>query len=187
MHTYISLGTEQPFIEPSLQISDLSWLRLPGQHLASRMDKGEFEKRREIFMEFVYWVFDSFVIPLIRTNFYVTESNVDRNRLFYFRHDVWLMLSEPSLASLKLKLFEEVPTERASKMLTSRALGYSKVRLLPKKTGARMINNLKRRPQFVRNGVTMLGRSINTVLGPVFTVLKYEKVRSNMTPEQKRS
>ncbi|KAL1595841.1 Telomerase reverse transcriptase [Paraconiothyrium brasiliense] len=139
------------------------------------MAKSDHDKRIDIFLEFVYWVFDSFLIPLIRSNFHVTESNVHRNRLFYFRHDVWRMLTEPSLSNLRLNLFEEVPTEHATKLLLSRPLGYSKIRLLPKKVGVRLITNLKRRQQIVRNGATVLGRSINSVMSPAFNVITYEK------------
>jgi len=140
------------------------------------MAKLDFDKRRELFLEFVYWVFDSFLIPLIRSNFHVTESNVHRNRLFYFRHDVWRMLAEPSLSSLKLNIFEEVPTDRATKLLSLRPLGFSQIRLLPKRTGVRLITNLKRRQQVMRNGNMMLGRSINAVMTPAFNIMNYEKV-----------
>lgn len=143
------------------------------------MAKSDHDKRKEIFLELVYWVFDSFLIPLIRSNFHVTESNAHRNRLFYFRHDVWRMLAEPSLSNLRLNLYEEMPTERAAKLLSVRPLGYSKIRLLPKRTGVRLITNLKRRQQIVRNGVTVLGRSINSVMSPAFNVITYEKVSQN--------
>lgn len=140
------------------------------------MAKSDHDKRKEIFLELVYWVFDSFLIPLVRSNFHVTESNVHRNRLFYFRHDVWRMLSEPSLSNLRLNLFEDVPTETASKLLNARSLGFSKIRLLPKKSGVRIITNLKRRQQIMRNGAMVLGRSINSVMTPAFNVITYEKV-----------
>lgn len=159
-----------------LQISTLAWLRLPGQHTTSKMAKSDIDKRREIFMEFVYWVFDSFLIPLVRSNFHVTESNAHRNRLFYFRHDVWRMLTEPSLLGLRVNTFEEMPTERAAKLLSIRPLGFSKIRLLPKHAGVRLITNLKRRQQVMRNGSMILGRSINSVMAPVFNVINFEKV-----------
>ncbi|KAL5391507.1 hypothetical protein DPSP01_001371 [Paraphaeosphaeria sporulosa] len=162
-------------VTESIQISTLAWLRPPGQDPAASMAKSDHDKRREILLEFVYWVFDSFLIPLIRSNFHVTESNVHRNRLFYFRHDVWRMLAEPSLSNLRFNLFEEVPTEHATRLLSVRPLGYSKIRLLPKKVGVRLITNLKRRQQIVRNGVTVLGRSINSVMSPAFNVITYEK------------
>jgi telomerase reverse transcriptase len=160
----------------SIQISTLAWLRAPGQEDGVKMAKSDHDKRREIFLELVYWVFDSFLIPLVRSNFHVTESNVHRNRLFYFRHDVWRMLAEPSLSNLRLNLFDDVPTETASKLLNTRPLGFSKIRLLPKKAGVRIITNLKRRQQIMRNGAMVLGRSINSVMTPAFNVITYEKV-----------
>jgi telomerase reverse transcriptase len=160
------------------QITSVLWLRLPGQDGTAKLARSDFNKRKEIFQEFVYWIFDSFLIPLIRSNFYVTESNTHRNRLFYFRHDVWRMLTEPSLSTLKLNMFEDMPTERVNRLLAARPLGFSKVRLLPKKQGIRMIMNLKRRTQVTRYGAATLGRSINSVMTPVFNAVTYEKVSS---------
>lgn len=122
-------------------------------------------------------MFDSFLIPLIRSNFYVTESNVDRHRLFFFRHDVWRYVAEPAMAILKTNMFEEIKTEDALRILQSRRLGYSQVRLLPKQAKMRPIMNLRRRA-LVQGDKKMLGPSINTILGPVNSMLKLEKVRS---------
>jgi telomerase reverse transcriptase len=151
------------------------WLAPPGQLGSARMAKSDFEKRKEIFAEFVYWLFDSFLIPLVRSNFHVTESNVHRNKLFYFRHDVWRILTEPSLTTMKTSMFELMPTDRMTRLLQMRPLGFSKIRLLPKRSGFRTIMNLKRRQQVVRNGSMSLGRSINSVMTPVFNVITYEK------------
>jgi telomerase reverse transcriptase len=115
------------------------------------------------------------LIPLIRSNFYVTESNADRYRIFYFRHDVWRCIAEPAMASLKAKMFEEVKLDDALRILDSRHLGFSQVRLLPKGAAARPIMNLRRRA-LLRGNKKVLGPSINTVLGPVSSVLKFEKV-----------
>ena len=127
-------------------------------------------------MEFLYYIFDSFLIPLIRSNFYVTESNVNRNQLFYFRHDVWRRLAEPSLSQLKLSMFDVMETKKALKILEKRPLPYSHIRLLPKHSGSRPIANLRRRTQRHRNGKLVLGPSINTTMKPAFNVVKFEKV-----------
>lgn len=105
----------------------------------------------------------------------MTESNVHRNRLFFFRHDVWRRLTEPSLSILKLNLFEEVKTATAKKLLDARVLGFSQIRLLPKINGFRPIVNLRRRVSKFQNGKVALGRSINSVMAPVFNMLDYEK------------
>ena len=74
-------------------------------------------------------------------------------------------------------MFEQIPTERANKLLAVRPLGFSKIRLLPKKQGTRIIMNLKRKQQVMRCGTMTLSRSINTVMTPVFNAITYEKVR----------
>ena len=128
----------------------------------------------------MYYIFDSLLIPLIRDHFHVTESNIHRYRLFFFRHDVWRSLTEPALASLKLTMFEEVKRNRAQQILGSRTLGFSQVRLLPKETGVRPIMNLRRRAP-KKGYKNMLGSSINSLLAPVYNTLTYEKVK--ITPE----
>lgn len=154
------------------QTSDIEWLTPPGLG-SQKISQSDARKRTEIFYEFLYYLFDSFLIPLIRSNFYVTESNVDRYRLFFFRHDVWRYVAEPATAALKTSMFEEVRMEDA---LHAGQLGYSQVRLLPKPNKMRPIMNLRRRA--LARDKMMLGRSINTILGPVNSMLKLERVRS---------
>ena len=132
-------------------------------------------KRYEIFKEFLYYVFDSLLIPLIRSNFYVTESNVHRYQIFYFRHDAWKCVAEPAVAKLKGNMFEEVKLDDALRILDSRRLSFSQLRLLPKGSGLRPIMNLRRRT-LAKGPAKLLGPSINSVLGPVHTLLKLEKV-----------
>jgi telomerase reverse transcriptase len=156
------------------QIADIKCLG-PPTLAGKKLSQPDINKRWEIFHEFLYYVFDSLLIPLIRANFHVTESNIHGSRLFYFRHDVWRSLAEPALASLKLTMFEEVKLERAQKLLRSRSLGFSQVRLLPKATGVRPIMNLKRRT-LKEGSKNILGSSINAILAPVYNVLTFEKV-----------
>jgi len=132
-------------------------------------------KRKEIFQEFVYYVFDSLIIPLIRSNFHVTESNVHQNRLLYFRHDIWRSLTEPAITTLKTSMFEDIETLKARKMLDARPLGFSQIRLLPKVNGVRPITNLRRRVTKLQNGKVTLGRSINSIMAPVYNIFDYER------------
>lgn len=157
-----------------LQINDIEWLTPPklGNQKSCQSDT---KKRNEIFYEFLYYMFDSFLIPLIRSNFYVTESSADRYRLFFFRHDVWRYVAEPAMAILKTNMFEEVRVDDALRILQSRRLGFSQLRLLPKQTTMRPIMNLRRRT-VAKGDNKVLGPSINTILGPVNSMLKLEKV-----------
>ena len=140
----------------------------------------DWNKRRELLHEFHYYIFDSILIPLIRSNFHVTESNVHGNRLFYFRHDIWRYYTEPEMSRLKLSMFEDIKPVEAKKVLDSRVLGFSQIRLLPKANGVRPITNLRRRVTSLKDGRITLGRSINSIMAPVFNILECER-RKNPT------
>ncbi|KAK7941239.1 uncharacterized protein PG986_013626 [Apiospora aurea] len=156
-----------------MKVTDIDWLA-PEQLMAHKTSQTDIQKRIELFQEFLYYVFDSLLIPLIRSNFYVTESNTHKYQLFFFRHDVWKYVAEPAMAAVKSKMFEEVSIDAALKILDSRSLGFSQVRLLPKESSIRPIMNLRRRMGAKGNSNT-LGPSINTILGPVHTMLQLEK------------
>ena len=161
----------------TLQICNIPWLIPPGAKPGTKTSHSDTNKRKEIFLELVYYLFDSLLIPLIRCNFHVTESTTHRNRLFFFRHDIWRSLTERSLTTIKLSMFEELQTEKAKKLLDARTLGFSQIRLLPKGPGVRPIMNLRRRVTKLQNGKSVLGRSINSIMAPVFNMLSYEKAK----------
>lgn len=153
----------------------MTWLSPARVDHTKKIAASDIQKREEILLEFLYYVFDSILIPLIRSNFHVTESNVHQNRLFYFRHDTWRALTEPAMANFKLSMYEEIEAVKAKKLLDARALGFSQIRLLPKNDRVRPITNLRRRVTKLQNGKITLGRSINSVMAPVFNVLDFEK------------
>ena len=157
-----------------MQITDIEWLAAP-RLMSNKTSLTDIQKRKELFYEFLYFVFDSLLIPLIRSNFYVTESNHQKYRLFFFRHDVWRYIAEPAMGSLKTKMFEEVSNDDARQILGSRTLGFSQVRLLPKQTVMRPIMNLRRRT-VTRANRKELGPAINKVLAPAQAVLQLEAV-----------
>jgi telomerase reverse transcriptase len=156
-------------------VTDIEWLT-PSRLMGRKTSHTDIEKRRELFYEFLYYIFDSVLIPLLRSNFYVTESNTDKYRLFFFRHDVWRYVAEPAMTTLKHKMFEEVTLEEANRILNSRQMGFSQVRLLPKGSSMRPIMNLRKK-KIMPGQKNLLGHSINTVLKPVHSILLLEKVK----------
>lgn len=155
-------------------MGDIGWLKDVDRNGSCKASQTDMNKRYEIFHEALYYFFDSLLIPLIRSNFYVTESNTHRYRVFYFRHDIWRRIAEPAFAELKINMFQEVKLSEANDILDSRRLGFSQLRLLPKGKKLRPIMNLRRR-QMSRKESKILSPSINSVLGPVHTVLRFEK------------
>ncbi|KAL9607167.1 MAG: hypothetical protein Q9167_007891 [Letrouitia subvulpina] len=173
MRRYETLNLHE--IYQGIKIKHITWLVPPHVQPSTNMSNSDMQKRKELFLEFLYYIFDSLLIPLIRSNFHVTESNLHKNRIFYFRHDVWKTITEPPMSLLKLSMFEEVDVIKARQLLDARSLGFSQMRLLPKGKAVRPITNLRRRVTKLRDGKAVLGRSINSVMAPVFNMLDYEK------------
>ncbi|KAJ9299612.1 hypothetical protein DTO271G3_2496 [Paecilomyces variotii] len=163
------------------QVSSMAWMEVrnqQGDHPSTqqKLCLTDLRKRTELLHELVYYIFDSLLVPIIRSHFYVTESQMHRNRLFYFRHDIWRTLSADPLAHLKSSMLEEIKRDKAERILARRSLGYGTLRLLPKSSGARPIVNLRRRTVKERTGrKALLAPSINSVLAPLSSVLNYEK------------
>ena len=143
------------------------------------MSLSDLRKRMELLHELIFWIFDSILIPLVRSHFYVTESQTHKNRLFYFRHDVWQQLIEQPLGDLKATMFEELEANRAQRVLARRPLGFGALRLLPKSTGLRPILNLRRRVMkesfWGGKRRTFLAPSINSSITPIYNMLNYER------------
>ena len=158
-----------------IRINCLSWLIPERMSPNQRPSAQETTKRHQLLTEFMYYVFDSLLIPLLQTNFYITEVGTQRNRIFYFRHDVWRKLAEPSLFSLRNGIYDSMQPGEVKAMLNARSLGYSQVRLLPKSEGSRTITNLRRRTTSTDKGHRVLGPSINAQLTPVFASLSSER------------
>ncbi|KAJ3177957.1 hypothetical protein HDU85_005674 [Gaertneriomyces sp. JEL0708] len=179
------------------KISDCSWTN-PSRAQARHPPPSESRKRLELVLEFLWWIHQGVVIPLLKTNFYVTESAPHRNRIFYFRHDAWDTLTRPVLTKLigQCGMFKPLPQKAAGATSKEKMLSYSYVRLLPKDTGVRMIMNLKRQTvpgqsreaaKLPRTSSTLsdesitrskFGQSINTILQNAFQVLCLEKRRN---------
>lgn len=160
----------------NIKIAAIPWLRPP--NVGERcLSKSDFDKRKELLSEFIYWLFDSYLIPLIRSNFHVTESNKDKNKLYYFRLDAWHQLTSPAFVLVKTSMYEEMPSVAVKKLLSLRRMGYSNLRLLPKSNTFRPIMNLRRRPEYISYGRRLLGQSINSLLNPVHKALHYEAFR----------
>ncbi|CAE6476735.1 unnamed protein product [Rhizoctonia solani] len=156
-----------------LRLADFEWL---GQTSDRRVCQSDALKRTQLLWEFIYWFFDSFLTPLVKSTFYVTETSALQHQLLYFRHDDWHRLCIPLLDKLSGETFERIDP---SELDYSRKLGVSHVRLLPKETGVRPIVNLGRKAKLRSFKGSNLDKpmqsSVNQVLNAAFHILNYEK------------
>lgn len=52
----------------------------------------EHRRREEILARFLCWLMGTYVVELLRSFFYVTETTFQKNRLFFYRKSVWSQL-----------------------------------------------------------------------------------------------
>ncbi|KAF9360598.1 hypothetical protein BGX26_008583, partial [Mortierella sp. AD094] len=166
------------YVLQGFKMSDCPWLqdsrlRDPDSRV-SHIPPSASNKQHEILHEFIYWLFDGFLIPLLKASFYVTDSSFQRNRVFYYRHGLWHLIIKPAVSSIQEEMFIQMePHEVAACNRT-----YANVRLLPKTHDLRPIINLRRKSSKLVNGSTSVGvRSMNQQLMNAFLVLGYEQSR----------
>eukprot|EP01138_Halocafeteria_seosinensis_P016401 gb/GECG01016732.1/.p1 GENE.gb/GECG01016732.1/~~gb/GECG01016732.1/.p1 ORF type:complete len:1159 (+),score=77.20 gb/GECG01016732.1/:1-3477(+) len=88
---------------------------------------------------FRLWFVEHLVIPLIRNNFYVTESGAFRSRCFYYRKPVWALLCR--LATERLKSTLDLQSVSSFEHFDKKG-NCTPMRLVPKGNGVRPIMNL---------------------------------------------
>lgn len=133
--------------------------------------------RTKLLHSFIVWIFEELIIPLLGTTFYITETMMHRNQMFYFRREVWSRINELGFETLISRgILRAVSPEEAKEALKRRELGACHIRFLPKRNGVRPIVNMKKtnsnpeRPEL---------RSINSYLKPIHSILTHEAYSSS--------
>ncbi|TPX30327.1 hypothetical protein SmJEL517_g06094 [Synchytrium microbalum] len=127
------------------KMSDCEWLVPLGFQQGQHIPLSDTLKRRQLLEDFTFWLFDGFIIPLIKTSFYVTDTTVYRNRIVYFRSDIWKLCCFHIFESLGTSTYKKISEKQAKRTENESQFRVSRVRLVPKKNGLRPILNLRRR------------------------------------------
>lgn len=99
--------------------------------------------KNKLLMNWIFWLFSCLVMPLVQANFYVTESEQGKQEVYYYRKYIWEKLTKGAIANLNDSGYVHVDEATVNDILSNRIFGFSKLRLLPKQNGVRMIANLK--------------------------------------------
>jgi hypothetical protein len=175
-----------------LRVTKMHWL-VGGRTTSSntsRMARTDHQATTTLALSVMRWLFRSFIIPLLRSNFYVTETEMSAQQIVFYRKPVWSMFRSLSMSKLLQKQFVEIQGPEAAFRAQTQKLGFSRLRLLPKATGVRPIAQLSMRVGLADllnrhlNRPTLVPparaygsdrfRSTNAVLDELFQVLKYE-------------
>lgn len=73
-----------------MKVEDCLWLRSnPGNNC---VPAAEHRTRERILAAFLFWLMDVYVVELLRSFFYITETTFQKNQLFFYRKSVWSKL-----------------------------------------------------------------------------------------------
>ncbi|XP_010139860.1 PREDICTED: telomerase reverse transcriptase-like, partial [Buceros rhinoceros silvestris] len=179
---FISMGK---FAKLSLQelmwkmrVNDCVWLRLvKGDHFVPAY---EHCFREELLAKFLYWLMDTYVVELLRSFFYITETMFQKNMLFYYRKLIWGKLQNIGIRNhfakvhLRALSSEEIEAIRQKKYVPM----ASKLRFIPKANGLRPIvkvSSVVEAQAFSRESREKKMHHYNTQLKNLFSVLNYER------------
>jgi telomerase reverse transcriptase len=127
-------------ISNNIKLSEIDWLQI-----SSHAPPSDSIKKQHLFNEFCYWVISGFFVPLLKSNFYITETTVHKHLLHFYRHKVWTKVNMPYYKLITESIYTELNPNQVEEFMEESFFGFSTMRLLPKKEGARPIVNLKRR------------------------------------------
>ncbi len=149
------------------------WKMKPCSWIPPAHSPSQFTAHQRMVGQWMRWLVGELVVPLVRNHFYVTESAVHRNKVFYYRKPLWKQIVTADLGrnddvSRIRDMFRPLADEEAKYLLNnSFHLPASQLRLLPKASGMRLIGNLSQR---TASG----GDSANFLLRPSFEALRWE-------------
>jgi hypothetical protein len=131
-----------------MKLSDVPWLNAAAQTKKHHPTPAETKKKESLLSAVARWIFNEFLIPLLRTTFYCTETQPHQFRVFYYPRPVWSKLHKVTLNSLveDKKMLCPISKETAEEMKPRDGkFVYISMRFLPKADGVRPIANLKQR------------------------------------------
>ncbi|GAA5794800.1 hypothetical protein HPULCUR_000147 [Helicostylum pulchrum] len=148
-------------------IKECQWLVPPSK--TDIFVPSDLKRREQVLYQMLTWLFRSYIIPVVKSMFYVTESAKNPNKLLYFRQDTWNILTREAMPLL-MKNYTLVDKNSLQYV----RIGSARVRFLPKGTGFRTITNMS-------SSTTVNYKSLpspNETFRPVLNVLKFEKERN---------
>uniref|UniRef100_A0A3Q7EJC6 Telomerase reverse transcriptase n=1 Tax=Solanum lycopersicum TaxID=4081 RepID=A0A3Q7EJC6_SOLLC len=106
-------------------------------------DENSILSKHKLLEHWIFWLFSSFIVPLVQANFYATEAEHKKQDILYYRKPTWENVISKAVTYLRDQGHKELTAESVRKIIRTRSFGFSKIRLLPKRRGVRMLANLK--------------------------------------------
>ncbi|XP_008160037.2 telomerase reverse transcriptase isoform X1 [Eptesicus fuscus] len=176
---FISLGKFAKLLSQELtwkmKVQDCAWLcQSPGGRCVPAT---EHRLREAVLAKFLCWLMGTYVVELLKSFFYVTETTFQKNQLFFFRKSVWSQLQSIGIRQHfdRVQLRELSAAEVKRHREARPALLMSRLRFLPKPRGLRPIVNM----DYVVGARTFHGdkkvQHLTSRVKTLFSVLNYER------------
>lgn len=161
-----------------IKISSCRWLKDKGT-LKSHIPLYDSLKQQQLLAQFIWWLVTKYLMVILKTFFYITESGTHRQRVFYYRKAVWKKIHRFGLNTFCGEFFKPLKAKEADKLLRRpSSLGFSLLRFVPKSSTVRPITNMRHCPKIKEPINAQKQQSVNWKLQNVFEVLKFEKERN---------
>ncbi|XP_075831818.1 telomerase reverse transcriptase isoform X2 [Microtus pennsylvanicus] len=160
-----------------MKVENCPWLRSnPGNNC---IPAAEHRTRERILATFLFWLMDTYVVELLRSFFYITETTFQKNQLFFYRKSVWSKLQSIGVRQhLKRVQLQELSREEVRQYQEAWPVTpIYRLRFIPKTSGLRPIVNM---------GYSMGPRVLDKEkqaqdfthrLKTLFSVLNYERTK----------
>ena len=191
IETFLSMRKKEKIamkqIMKGIRILDIRWLfNQSNSGHTNKRPKTDHEAATRVFDSVMQWVYCHFLIPIVRSTFYCTDTEFTGDQLIYYRKPVWTKIR--SIATEKLRgQFKRVERNKLEETLKQSSLGFSGLRILPKANGnIRPIALLCKQERSlhafhnIKTGPSWQFRGTNQGLKEAFKVLSFEH-RQNPT------
>lgn len=149
--------------QSGIRVRDFEWLHRSGMNGKNICNPTDLKFRRSRIEDLCVWLFRGLVLPIIRQSFYVTDGDFHRNRMFFFRRELWVLLTDRAHRSVLRanKKFKILSKEELAQCIVKRgknlallgkciyphtAFLYHQLRFVPKRRSMRGIQRLKVKP-----------------------------------------
>lgn len=117
-----------------IKVSSCEWLKLKGGS-GKHVPPTDTLKQQKLLAQFIWWFVTRYLVTVLKSFFYITESGIHRQRMFYYRKPVWAKIQQFGVDTFCGKFFKSLKTKDAEKLLSSKSsLGFSPLRFVPKTT-----------------------------------------------------
>ncbi|KAH3744262.1 Telomerase reverse transcriptase [Pelomyxa schiedti] len=160
-------------IMQGIKLNDCKWLdskQIREKRSTCRPPPNYWKRKNIALGKWLFWLFTEFIIPVLRSHYYCTETTVHKNKVFYWRQSIWRKISQLGFRTLTATIYKSINKDTAKVINGESTFPTATCRLLPKVSDTRPIVNLgKKSPTG--------GPSTNSQLKNLHTILTFEKTR----------